>query len=259
MDLKELDIKELLILEMIRGASEPIGSWNIVNRLAEEQIETSSATIGRVLNKLESMGYLKKESFRGRVITEKGLHAITVSKQLRDMAAQQNKLSRFINPKLLDDFLVVLEARRTVESGTARLAALRATAEDIQQMDEILCRQENKYKEHQWITEDDLEFHKAIAKASKNPILETMYCQLAIFGQQSLAFEYIRKIINAQYMVSHRRILDAIRAGDPDEAEKAMLAHIENLVSDVNKYWHTCLNSDQGLLSDQEEEGQKRG
>lgn len=242
MEFKELDEKEILILEMIKDATEPIGSWNIVNRMAEEQIDTSSATIGRLLNRLESMGYLKKEKFRGRVITKKGLHAIAVSKQLKSMAVHQNKLNRFVEPQLLEDFLAVLEARRTVESGTARLAALRCTAEEIEHMDRILTSQENKYKEQKWITSDDLEFHKTIAKASKNPILETIYHQLAILGQQSMAFEYIRKKINAEYMVSHRRILDAIRAGNPEEAEAAMLAHIDSLVSDVNKYWETCLN-----------------
>jgi len=238
---RELDKIDLTILEMIRDASEPIGSWNIANRLAGENIDTSSATIGRILNKLESMGYLKKEKFRGRVITEKGLHAILVAKQFMSAEIHKNKLNRFIDVQLLEDFLTVLEARRSIERETARLAALRATPEEIQMMDDILSRQENKYKDHQWITEDDLAFHKAIAKASKNEILETMYSLLAIFGQQSRAFEYMRKKINAEYMVSHRRILNALRRGDSGEAEKAMLDHIDNLVSDVNKYWKKCL------------------
>lgn len=238
---KELDDKEILILELIKNSSEPMGSWNIVNRMAEENIETSSATIGRILSKLESLGLLQKEKFRGRIITEKGLHAITFNRQLKDIAAQQNKLNKFTDPKLLEDFLSVLEARRAIERETARLAAIRATPEELETMDRILSNQENKYKEHQWITEDDLDFHKTIARASKNGILETMYNFLAIFGQQSRAFEYLREKIHAEYMVSHRRILNSIRAGNPLEAEKAMLDHIDSLVSDVNKYWEICL------------------
>lgn len=235
--LKELDKKELLILEMINEASKPIGSWNIANRLAEDQIETSSATIGRILNKLENMGYLKKEKFRGRVITDEGQHAILLNKQLKNMTNHQNKLLKYIDPRILEDFLVVLEARRTVERGTARLAALRATKEEITHMDRILTIQEVKHKEQQWITDDDLDFHKTIAKASGNGILEVMYNQLSIFGQQSRAFELLRKTINAEYMVSHRRIYDAICMKDPEEAEKAMLAHIDSLMADVDKYW----------------------
>ena len=238
---KELEDKEILILEMIKDSTEPMGSWNIVNRMAEENIETSSATIGRILSKLESLGYLQKEKFRGRVITDKGLHAITINKQLKDIATQQNKLSKYTDPKLLEDFISVLEARRAIERETARLAALRATAEDIELMDRILSNQENKYKEHQWITEDDLDFHKTIARSSKNGILETMYNFLAIFGQQSRAFEYLREKIHAEYMVSHRRILNSIKAGNSQEAEAAMLDHIDSLVSDVNKYWEICL------------------
>lgn len=241
---EKLDRKEILILEIIRDSVEPIGSWYLVNRLAEEEIATSSATIGRILHKLENLGYLQKEKYRGRIITEKGLRAIFFNKQLKDITTEQFKLSRFIEPRLLEDFLTVLEARRTIESGTARLAALRATPQEIANMDEILSRQEQKYREEQWITDDDLAFHKAIAKASRNAILESMYYQLAILGQQSQAFEYMRKIIHAEYMVSHRRILDAICESDADEAERAMIAHIENLVADVNKYWETCLGPD---------------
>lgn len=240
--LKELEDKEIQILEMIKDSLEPLGSWNIVNRMAEDSIDISSATIGRILSKLESMGYLQKEKFRGRIITDKGLHAIMFNKQLKDIATQQNKLNKFLDPQILDDFLTVLEARRTIERETARLAALRATFDEIEHMDYILSRQENKYKDHLWITEDDLDFHKSIAKASKNGILETMYNFLGIFGQQSRAFEYLRTIINAEYMVSHRRILNAIRAGDSPEAEAAMLDHIDSLITDVNKYWETCLN-----------------
>lgn len=245
-----MDEKEILILEMIKDADEPIGSWNIVNRMAEEKIETSSATIGRVLNKLESLGYLQKEKFRGRTITEKGLHAITVNKQLKDLVNHQNALNKFIDPTMLDDFLSVLEARRAVESGIARLAASRATEKDIEIMDKILSRQEGKYKEHQWITEDDIEFHKSIANASRNNILESMYHQLAILGQQSRAFEYIRHIIHSEYMVSHRRILNAIKAGDEAEAEEAMIAHINSLISDVNRYWNTCLQNNLEVQKD---------
>lgn len=243
MNIKPLDEKELLILEMISEAADPIGSWQIVNRLADEHIETSSATIGRILNKLENLGYLQKEKYRGRVITEKGLRAIILNKQLKNMEFYQSNLNKYIDPKLLEDFLAVLEARRTVERGTARLAAQRVTENELAAMEEILQLQENSYREDKPITFHDLEFHKAIARASRNPILELMYYQLAIMGQQSQTFEYIRKKINSAYMVSHRRIFDALRRRDADEAEAAMLAHIDSLVEDVNKYWKTCLNA----------------
>ncbi|MFZ7102804.1 MAG: FCD domain-containing protein [Peptococcaceae bacterium] len=240
MHFDELDEREILILELMSNSEEPLGSWNLLNRLSEENIETSSATIGRILNKLENNGYLKKEKFKGRIITEKGRHAIVLNKQLKDMAFEQSKLSQYIDPKQLGDFLIVLDARRAIERETAKKAAIYSSPEDINQMEKILSLQEEKYKDHQWITDDDLAFHKLIAKASRNPILESMYSLLAIFGQQSRAFEYLRQKINAEYMVSHRRILNAIKKHDALEAETAMLAHIDNLVEDVQKYWKSC-------------------
>ena len=232
-----LDERELLILKMMREAKEPMGSWSILETLAERGVETSSATIGRILRKLEKCGYLKKEKFRGRTITRKGINAIQINKKLNEMTFQQNKLIQFLDPHRLGDFLTVLEARRAIERETARKAALYATEEEINLMEEILKRQEAKYQEHQWITEEDLNFHKTIARASRNSILESMYSLLAIFGQQSTAFELLREKINAKYMVSHRNILNAIKQGNPDKAEEAMLAHIDNLMDDIKKFW----------------------
>jgi GntR family transcriptional repressor for pyruvate dehydrogenase complex len=38
-------------------------------------------------------------------------------------------------------------------------------------------------------------------------------------------------------VVGHGEIVKAIKLRDPDQAEQAMIKHIESLIQDVKKYW----------------------
>ncbi|MDI3534019.1 MAG: GntR family transcriptional regulator, transcriptional repressor for pyruvate dehydrogenase complex [Thermosediminibacterales bacterium] len=236
---KNIDEKELLVLEIIRDSNEPVGSWVIADKLSEKGYSVSSATVGRILNKLEKMGYLEKEKFRGRVITKKGEEAIKTTNVINKIEFHKKKLEKYINTKVLEDFLVILEARKSIERTTARLAAENITQEEIAELERILETQENNYRMHKSISQNDLDFHKAIARASRNKVLETLYHIISLSGQQSEIFEYLREKVGAPYMVSHRKILEALKKGDPDESEKSMIEHIENLIKDVRTYWKT--------------------
>jgi DNA-binding FadR family transcriptional regulator len=232
-----VDEKELVILKMIRDSEEPIGSWAIADKLAEMGISVSSATAGRMLNRLEKLGFLEKKKFKGRVITKKGQEAIANIKKIQKIDFHRNELMKFINSQVLEEYLMVLEARKAIEGATARLAAKNITVEEIKRLEEILKEQERNYSLHRSITNNDLDFHKTIARASGNRVLENLYHIISMSGQQSEIFEFIRETVGAPYMVSHKRIYEALKKGDAVEAEKCMILHIENLVSDVKKYW----------------------
>ncbi len=238
---EELDEKELLILELIRNAPEPIGSWYIVNYLNKRNIQVSSATVGRVLNKLDGMGYLQKEKFRGRVLTAKGLQVIKYNKRLKDMVKEQHKITKLIDKKLLEDLLVVLEARRAVEGAAARMAAIRATPEDIATMEQCLNYRYQNATEKNWISGDNLVFHKSIAKAAKNNILESFFHQLAILTKQSKDLELLCQKTATDIPRYHESIMEAIKDHNPEAAEKAMAEHIESLIDDINA--HICASA----------------
>ena len=118
-----LEEKEILILELIRSAPEPIGSWYIVNYLNEKGIRVSSATVGRVLNKLENQGYLQKEKFKGRVITEKGYQVIQYDHGLKQMADEQSKIVELIDHTQRSNLMNILNARLAIEPQLAAIAA----------------------------------------------------------------------------------------------------------------------------------------
>ncbi len=241
------DKLELLILEIIKGADEPIGSWALQNMLREKGVEKSAATIGRILNKLELMGYLKKEKFKGRTITTRGLEAIKATKTLNKIDYHKKQLDKFINTRVLKDYLMVLEARKAIEGITAKKAAVHATDKEIQELENILKRQKHNYEVGKSIARTDIDFHKTIAAASGNKVLEALYHIISTFGQQSELFEFIRAKVASPYMISHTKIFNAIKNRDPEEAEKNMIEHIDNLIEDVKKYWHVYYGEENDL------------
>ena len=232
-----LDEKEIIVLACIASSQGPIGSWYLVEKLEERDINISSATIGRILNHLEKLGYVEKEKFKGRIITKQGIEALEKARTIEKINYHKGELDKMISTKVLEDYIMVLQARKAIERETARLAAQNITEQEIQQIDAILLRQEDRYKNKQSIAEDDISFHKAIAKASRNAVLDSLYSIISTYGQQSRLFEKIRAQVKSPYMISHRDIFNAIKNHDEKAAEQCMMQHMENLIYDVTVYW----------------------
>jgi DNA-binding FadR family transcriptional regulator len=83
-----------------------------------------------------------------------------------------------------------LEVRKLIEPEITRLAALRATAKNIKEMDRILILQEAKARDNLPITEEDTLFHEQITKSTGNSILiqlvQSLHDHLKASRHQSL-------------------------------------------------------------------------
>lgn len=234
--MQALDEKDLAVLECLAESSVALGSWNLVELLEKRGIEVSSATIGRVLRRLENRNYVRKVSNAGRSITEEGRTAITQTRSMNSINEHQEKLKEVITACTLENYIVVLQARRAVERENARLAAINITDAELSHLDEVLRMQEEYRRQNKSVAQIDVEFHKGIAHASRNQVLESMYHMLFAYGQQSPLFEQIRKKRRA-VSTAHIGILEALHEHDPGKAERRMVRHIDELARDVATYW----------------------
>lgn len=231
-----LDDKDLAVLECLTNSSVALGSWNLVELLEKRGIEVSSATIGRVLRRLENKHYVYKVGNTGRNISQQGREALLEAKALNMMNQHQEALNRVISVFTLENYVIVLQARRAVERENARLAAINITDSELAHLDEVLRQQDEYYKAGKSVAQIDIEFHKSIAHASRNQVLESMYHMLFASGQQTPLFEEIRKK-KKSIMTFHRGILKALHEHNPQKAERRMIAHIDGLIQDVVTYW----------------------
>jgi len=232
------DDRELLILELMRNAVKPIGSGNLFRVFEDKDISLSQATIGRILTKLERYGCLEKKGNKGRVITEKGKLAITEAKLTKENDKYKSELDNLLNTKVLKKLLMILDARKAIESATARMASKNIKDKEIKKLEQLLKKKKSNYKKGINDSLVDIDFHTTIAEASGNEVLKLLYLIISKLGQQSKLFRFMRKKASGTYLTSHNEIVKALKEHDPDKAEKSMTWHIEILKSEVQKYWN---------------------
>lgn len=232
-----LDERDVLLLECIRDAGEPVGSWSLVEAMERKGSRASSASIGRILYRLESIGYVESQTNKGRILTKDGNKAIERAKAYKSLTKHREQLENLIDSRVLDEFIMVLQARKAIERETVRLAAENISEARLSRLESIILEQETKAAKGESIAEVDIAFHREIAEASTNSALLALYGILAMMGQQSELFEFMRSKVGRHYRTAHRSILDALKVRDPDKAEQCIVGHMDGLIEDVKKYW----------------------
>lgn len=172
----------------------------------------------RMLGSLEKEGRLIRHVGRGTFIAGSGVG----SSALRRPATNEGDTLRTYPAE-------VFEARLIIEPKIAALAALRATRQEVEEMQKSIARgstSESLVDFEKW----DAVFHRIIVQAARNGLLASLYEGIHavragnLWGkmkEQSLTSERM-----ATYIVSHQAILDAIKDRDSREAERNMYDHI---------------------------------
>ncbi len=129
----------------------------------------------------------------------------------------------------MEAIIEVVAARRVIESGVARLAAVTATEEDFEEIEEILRKIERAAKRRQPLYSLTPQFHIAVARATHNKVLEKIVSSFNLLMASGGALIESEKL-SAEYSLSeyesHRELYEALRTRDPDHAQQVMEAHV---------------------------------
>ena len=120
------------------------------------------------------------------------------------------------------------ELRVAIEPEAAALAARVATADDIERVNAGLKRMERAERGEDDVLESDIAFHVAVLRASRNPFYAQFRDVVSTALRTSIRFTNRVKGRTAN-VADHAAVRDAIVAGNPEKARKAMRA----LISDV--------------------------
>jgi GntR family transcriptional repressor for pyruvate dehydrogenase complex len=120
----------------------------------------------------------------------------------------------------------LFEVRRILEVDIAGLAAERATAEDLAAISEEVMEMYVNLAEPQKALIHDIRFHRALARASANPVLGALLDMVAeLFYEQRK--ETVEHWMGGEGAVEHhRQIYQAIRDGDRSRARTEMDTHL---------------------------------
>lgn len=142
-------------------------------------------------------------------------------------------MARFLRLHLgLSHFTVdeLVATRVTLEAESARLAARHAGPEQLDGLDEVLDRLDGLVADREGFNDLDTRFHVQIAAAAGNRLTADLTIGLRNSMRDQL-LEVFRRIEDfaaeaRRLQVEHRRILDALRARDPEAAAREVTAHV---------------------------------
>lgn len=176
----------------------------------------SRTSVRDAIRTLEATGLLEPRQGRGTIIRE--LSAADLVAPVAAALATRHDLSAD-----------VMALRRMIEPALASQAALRATPDEVRQIEAILACQTARVEAGDLAMEEGYAFHGLIARASGNQValhIVEMLMHL-LRDWQERAFRV--RGWPQQSVRGHRLIMEAIRRRDARAAARAMLRHLEHI------------------------------
>ena len=204
------------IKDMVEKGRFKSGDQLPVERELAEVFRVSRSSVREALRSLESQGFIESRQGDGTYIARQPAESL-----VRPLA------SVILTEK--DDQMELFEMRRMIEPDLAYLAAERATEEEIAMMEKVLTLQQEQIDRGDFETDVDRNFHYIMARAARNKALlritDNIIDLLAESRDQYLQVEGRPQ----KSVLRHREVLEAIRARDPERAEKCMLEHLVDI------------------------------
>ncbi|MBZ4188734.1 FadR/GntR family transcriptional regulator [Niabella beijingensis] len=187
-------------------------------RALAELFQVGRSYVREAIMKLEFYGLLKTNPQSGTYVSGLSLKIL------------DNIINDVINFNK-DDFNALIETRYHLELTSAKLAAERRTEEDIEAIREASSEFERKIRANENAVEEDMIFHMKIAKASKNPVLESMIVVLVPDLIKNIIENNVcGKNRSKESIPQHFLLLEAIEKGNVKKAEAAMADHLADLL-----------------------------
>ncbi|WP_308993331.1 FadR/GntR family transcriptional regulator [Mariniflexile litorale] len=186
-------------------------------RMLSDKFEVSRGVVRDAIQKLEFYGLLKSIPQSGTFVANVG--AIAMNGIVDDIL----ELKR-------PDFKSLVETRILLELKTVKLASLRRTGEDLKRMKRALNAYSKKVLNNEKAVQEDLLFHLAIAKASKNSTLNTFMLSITPEIITNFAkYHVCDEDLAMSGIDEHTAIYEAIKNQDPTQAKEKMKIHFKTL------------------------------
>jgi len=205
------------IMNLIKNNKLKPGDKLPPERELAEKLSISRGSLREAFRVLESRGLIKSKPGGGRYIREirKNGH---------------NSTENIILSLEKSSILELLEAREIFEVKIAKIAAQRATLEDIEIIEEALNKMNQKEElKDDKKTESDTEFHLAIARASHNFVFVNIIKLHLDLLKETREKTWEMTGRREEQQEEHQSIFQAIKEHNGKKATEAMLKHLRNI------------------------------
>lgn len=212
-------VADHLLHRIIGEKMEPGDKFPSERQLTEE-FGVSRTVVREAIRLLSARGVVASRSGSG--ITVAAVNPETVSETI----------SLFLRGGL-EDYRAVHEVREMLEVNDARLAAQRATPAALTALrtaHEAMVRFAEDPEDIEHLSLADIEFHRALARATANPLYVIL---LDAIGASLVQVRRANLIITEgldEALAAHGAVLEAVERGDVHGAEDAMRAHLKAVI-----------------------------
>ncbi len=182
-----------------------------------EHFQTSRVALREALRALEKEGLITVRRGAGG-----GAFVADFDNALRALGDSLNTVVKLGSAKSAN----LTEMRSILEPEIARLATLRATPEDISAIEAVLKAQEEELKAGELSRKLDMDFHRCVAEAAHNPVLNIVVNAVNESIRDSILRSKRSEEMRTRVVSYHRNIFEALRAGNAELARKIMSEHV---------------------------------
>lgn len=206
------EVAEELRSMILTGRLEP-GDFLESQKALAERFGVGLSSVREAIQLLAAVGLVESHPGKGTWVCETALNSLFSPEEVKIRLTALNARQ-------------VYEARMVVEVALTRLAAERATPDDIRQIWTALAEMKAAEDDAAFI-HADLDFHLAVARAGHNPLLEQFY-----YLSRQLLAEVISQVIMLPHVKDEslplqEDITRAIAAHDVEQAVIAEQAHVQ--------------------------------
>lgn len=227
--IKSLKIYEQVIeqiKDMIYSGQLKRGDKLPSERELTDQLNVSRASIREAFSVLEMIGLIESRPGEGTFIrnnrSDIHLEPLSLILMMEDNIA-----------------LELLELRRVLEIDCVRLAAERATLEELQEMERQMDIMESGAGHEDQSIKADIRFHYAIAKACKNKVLYDVMMAISEAMDFHIKNTRTKLVSDPETMMNfarqHRRIYNALEKQDQNLAMEEMRKHLDYVEGLIKK------------------------
>lgn len=186
-------------------------------RKLAEKLGVGRSNVRDAIKKLEFYGILKTLPQSGTIVAGMGITAL--EGLITDVLQMED-----------NDFASLVETRVLLETESAKLAAVRRTEEDINNIKRTLDDYARKVELGGQAVEEDLLFHLKIAEASKNTVLKSlMLIIIPDIIKNFLQLDICKDGRSYQALEEHEVIVKHIIAQEAEAAAEAMRVHLRDV------------------------------
>jgi len=147
---------------------------------------------------------------------------------LLEVRPQRGTIVPRISERMVEDARFIREA---IEADVVKRAAAKFDRAQIAELDRLLEQQKRAEDVRSFVELDD-QFHRSLAdgigRAHAWHVIEALKAQL-----DRVRYLSLKQFPKAKLIEQHSAVIEAIRAGDPGQAEAAMRRHLNTIVDDL--------------------------